>query len=572
MAPAGADERSGAAPRSATRGAYCVRSSLLRRVRELEGLRAPTPAAIRDLYDMALTMALAGLSRRGRLLTKRWLAKQPFSLELRLADAIFSLYDHAPKGAEMLRRLSGRQLDVAGMRVIAAVVRGDLSEAVVASRAAGWFLEDARHADVFVHVIWALAHTGRLVEATALLDQWRRSFPDAPPEALSTVLRAGAWLEATQLRLPRAARLLEEARAAAPTPSIQRCFAEADLAYVYSALGRTSEADEIRARWGDEEPASPIKSYRHLSRAAAASLRGDFDEAFRLAAAVRKPAERSGNLSVAVHARFWESLSAPAPAFAKSFAGFRSAVAGLQSVLYGGRLRVMDAAGEGGTRPLRGCTLVERSAHGTRPLPFARLWAPDAEAQAADLYYDAIQRRLFVRGAGPTELDLDGVLSRALEVLFSAPDFSVSVDAFYEEVWGLPFHRLRHSTKLHVTVHRLRSMLQTEDPAPSEWVRVRGGRIGFAPELDVRVLGYETGNASRSSSADVGARVIDLLKAAGPLGAPQIAAEVGLGTTSTRSLLARLVGEGKIVRSGVARATRYAAASGSESAGSRKST
>lgn len=543
-----------------------MRSSLLRRLRRFEQLRSPSAAAIRELYALSLTIALTGLSRRGHALTKKWLSKQPFALELRLADAMFSLYDRAPKGAESLHRLSNRKIEVASMQVIAAVVRGDLAEAVAVARTAGWFITDAKHADPLVHAIWALAHTGRLVEATALLEQWRKSFPDAPADARSSVLRASAWLEVTQLRFAHAARLLEEALAIAPIQSIQRCYAEADLAYAYAALGRTHDADEIQARWHDEGPASPIQTYRDLSRTAAALFKGRFDEVFRLASSISKTAERSGNLSVVAHARFWEVLSAPPQAFAKSFAAFRSAVAALQSVLYGSRLRIMDAASSNGTFPLRHRAVVMRTERGPRRLPFATLWAPDAEAQAADLFYDSIQRRLYIRGAGPIEVDANSLQFRALEVLFGAPNFTVDVDEFYEAVWGQSFHRLRHSTKLHVAVHRLRGMLHTDGAGPSDWIRVRGGRVGLAPELNVCVLEYESAETT-APETDVSGRVVHLLSATGPLAAPQIGEEIGLGRTATRSLLARLVSTGEIERTGAARATRYTAR---ESAVSRK--
>jgi len=507
-------------------------------------------------------VALAGLAQRGRAIASRWLAKEPYSLELRLADAVFGLYDRAPTGAELLRRLSSKEADVAAMQAIAAVVRGDLGEALAIARTAGWFISDVKQTDAFVHVIWALAHSGRTVEALALLTQWRMSFVEAPPEARSTVLRAAAWIETTRLDFARAAMLLEEAVEVAEMPSIQRCYAEADLAYAYSVLGRGAEAAAIEARWQAEETPSPIAWYRGLSRAAIAIFREDFDAAFQTAIAVGREATRTGNASVVVHARFWEVLSAPRAEFSGSFAAFRAAVASLRSVLYGARLRVMELASEGGTRPLRECFVVERTASGERRLPFARLWAHDAEALAADLYLDTFQRRLHVRGAGPIEMDAESLHTRALETLLRAPGMSMPVEAYFEAVWGETFHRLRHSTKLHVAIHRLRALLHSAEGVRTDVVRVRAGRVSFAPELDVRILEPEAVRAGRQDDDGPRARVVHLLEAAGPLSAGQIGTQLGLGRTTTRELLAELVDDARIVRTGAARATRYAASIG----------
>jgi tetratricopeptide (TPR) repeat protein len=511
------------------------------------------------LEHVAFDWALAGFARRGRALAQRWLRKHPESTALRLAEATLALYREPAAASIRLRAVHGdRKVDAAALGAVAAVVRGELHAAVAIASSCGWFLREAGHGNTVVHVVWALNNLGRRAEAVALLRQWRSRHPEVAGDLQSTLLRTEAWLEGTALRFSQAALLLEDAVAIAPTleTRLQREYAEADLAFAYAAMGRFARADAIIGSWGGASVLErPVDAHRALSCASVNTLAGNFARGWSCACRAVRHAESTGNAAVGVHARFWAALSAPPSRSGPALDAFRESVSRVQSVLLAARLQVMDRARSSGRSSLRACPIVERTSRGERRHVLARLWAPLAESIAADLYYDFVQGRTYLKGREVS--GMGRVQVRILEALLRSPTFSLAQDALFTAVWGGAFDPLRHGTKLYVALHRFRSFLEA-GLGHRPTLHTGEGNVFFAPDLDVRAVDLSSATSPHGASArERSTRLLDLLRACGPLAARDIEGELGLARSQTLAELKILENVGLVRRDGLARRTLW---------------
>ena len=511
------------------------------------------------LQRVAFEWALAGFARRGLALARRWLGGHAGSAVLRLAEITFALYRDPATASTRLQPLGGDDADAAALRVVVAVVRGELHLAAALASSRGWFLQEAQHGNTVVHVVWALNNLGRRTEAVALLREWRSRHPHVAAEMQSTLLRTEAWLASAAFRFSDAAKLLEDAVAIAPRidAPLQREYAEADLAYVYAATGRFERAEALIRSWGPTSNLeTPVDAYRLLSCASVRILAGELSRAWTCARRVVHHAEVTGNEAIGVHARFWAALCAPVSRSGAALDEFRGSVSRVQSVLLAARLRVMDLATAMNKRPLRECTIVERTTRGERTHTLARLWAPLQESMAADIHHDRVQSCTYLKGHATH--GLGRVQARMLDSLLCAPSFSLPVEALFTAVWGGEFDPLRHATKLHVSLHRLRSSLE-EGLGNRTTLRSADGKVFFVPDLDIRVIDLAA-TATPSHSAPVlerAPRLLELLRACGPLGARDIERELGLGRSQSLAAMRHLVDAGLVRREGAARRTVY---------------
>ena len=181
----------------------------------------------------------------------------------------------------------------------------------------------------------------------------------------------------------------------------------------------------------------------------------------------------------------------------------------------------------------------------------------------ADLYVDRVRGQIHLGGDGPHPLEGRPVLQRLLDELLTAPGHSLTGEGLFARVWEQRYDPLVHEGRVHVNVHRLRQWLRDLGSPHDSLVVVREGRVCLAPGADVRTLELDVEGPGASRSHDVGERVLQCLDR-GEVAPGELQQRLGVSRSSINRTLRVLLAEGRIVRLGAGRGTRYILDGGGE--------
>lgn len=528
-----------------------------RALQRLARKKRPTRRDIDEVRGHAFSWALLGLARRGAALTARWLEILPRDPAIRLAHATFSM--HVRDGAPA--KLAVSDPSEAAIAATTAIIRGDLRRGIALARQHGWFLGLVDAGPAVLYLVWALSEVGDPLAARAVFEEWMRGRPAPSPLEEVCQLRTRAFLDSLDPDVREAIAALEEARAVAARAklSVEREYADAELAVAYARAGRMRDATRIVGKWPPARRAtSPVDAYRDLARACVGTLAADYPAAWSAALRVTEYATRTGSAITLLQGRFYATLTAPEESARTAFEDYKGSVRMLRSLRHVPRCRTIAMASQRGHRSLRGFEIVERRRGGQRTLPLARLWMPDLAAFSADIYYDGAQRRLMLRGAGPFELPADKLLARLLDLLLSSEGFSMPQDRLYEAIWRGDYHRLRDSPKLHVALHRLRRWLSARLDGGASALRSRGGNVEIDPRLEVRVIDFPVSSVRPDLSA-MEARLLETVESCDPIAPGELMRHFGVARSTLLAVIEPLVRRNLIHRVGRGRTTRYSA-------------
>jgi biotin operon repressor len=228
---------------------------------------------------------------------------------------------------------------------------------------------------------------------------------------------------------------------------------------------------------------------------------------------------------------------------------------------YRERYRLLERLAARGLRSVRDAQLSERTRFGRRAATFAHVLFPRAESIAADLYWDQIQQRVWLRGHGPYSLDDHPMVARMLEAIVAADELTIPLATLFETVWRAPYQPLIHENKAHVTLHRLRAWLDDHRKGLGRAIVVRDGIVSIADDIDVVVLeppaNLGAPDAPQLSTLD---RVAAALDEESPLSARELEERLGISRTALNHACRALLEAGRITCSGQGRALLYCAA------------
>jgi biotin operon repressor len=228
---------------------------------------------------------------------------------------------------------------------------------------------------------------------------------------------------------------------------------------------------------------------------------------------------------------------------------------------YRARLQLLERLAARGIKAVRDVVLAERSRFARTPVSFVQVLFPRPSSIAADLYWDRVQRRMWLAGRGPYSLDDHPILARLLGTIVAANELALPLPALFEAVWQMPYNPLVHENKAHVAIHRLRVWLAAHRSGMDRAIQVRDGIVSIAEDIDVVVL--EPGAHLVESQADpapLRARVLAALAEQSPLSAAELEERLGVSRTALNTTTRELVDSGEIACTGQGRALRYSRA------------
>jgi hypothetical protein len=204
---------------------------------------------------------------------------------------------------------------------------------------------------------------------------------------------------------------------------------------------------------------------------------------------------------------------------------------------------------------VRDVVLFERSRFARTPVSFVHVLFPRASSIAADVYWDRVQRRLWLAGQGPYTLEEHPILERVLATLVAAEGFALPLATLFETVWAMPYNPLVHENKAHVAIHRLRGWLESHRKGMGRAVLVRDGIVSIAEDIEVVVL--EPGHVEDDVRPAVRDRILAALSEQSPLSARELEERVGISRTALNSGTRDLLESGEIACTGQGKALRY---------------
>jgi biotin operon repressor len=205
---------------------------------------------------------------------------------------------------------------------------------------------------------------------------------------------------------------------------------------------------------------------------------------------------------------------------------------------------------------VRDVVLVERSQFARTPVSFVHVLFPRASSIAADVYWDRVQRRLWLAGQGPYTLEEHPILERVLGTLVAADGFALPLATLFETVWAMPYNPLVHENKAHVAIHRLRSWLESHRKGMGRAVLVRDGIVSIAEDIEVVVLepGHVEAEVERPPLRD---RILAALTEQSPVSARELEERLEISRTALNNGTRELLASGEIIRTGQGRALHY---------------
>ncbi|MGE5182441.1 MAG: hypothetical protein ACM31C_10285 [Acidobacteriota bacterium] len=517
-------------------------------IADLERRARPTAEERERLVDHAVLWWNLGFGPRARALLERWSRSDPRCRQLRHARARLALGSYAALDFD-------RERDAAAL-VTRLVLAGDPEAALAVARANHYFA--SRPDPVVMFVGWAFALAGRALEGERVVARWR-SRAARDPEWLHHVLKAEALLALDASDFPREVQAFRAAHALALAHDLamHRAAVELPLACALAHDGELAAARAIVAAWHPPgDPYVPLDAGRDLARAEVELLAGAWDAAEHAALRAAGYFETTELAVYACMARAIAALAAPAARFADALAAYRRAVSRVRIPPHRARLQLLERLAARGMTSFRELAVVERSRFAAHAVSPVRIAYPATTSLAAAVYWDQIERRLWLAGKGPFTLDEHPILAQTLDQLAHAPEQTLALPALFEAVWKMPYNPLVHESKLHVTLHRLRAWLDARAPGLGRIVVVRDGAVSIAGSASVIVLALPDEPAIERSAPRE--RVLDCLAAESPLTAAELERRVGVSRSTLHDVARALLDESAIARSGRGRALRYA--------------
>jgi biotin operon repressor len=525
---------------------------------ELERRARPTREQRERLANHALLWWSLGFGPRGRAVLQKWRRADPRNRELRLAETHFVVRTAPPQASARLGAM--RDAPAAALAVIHLVFAGDPRAALAIARTHKWFAKRPDLAHVVMFVAWAFALTGELDEAGRVLAMWKRHAA-GDPSWMHHVLKAEAELALHACQYPRELAAIRAAQALCIEHELgmQRVAVEVTLPCAFAHNADLEAARAAMKRWG--EPGAgyvPLDAGHDLVRAEIELIAGRWDEAER---AARRALEFFEGADIALHTCIACSIiamAAPRSRFHRALDAYRRIVHRLSVPYYRARFQLLERLAARGFKSVRDVSLDERTRFARRPVSFVHVLFPRADSIAADLYWDRVQRCVWLGGRGPFTLDQHPILARLLEAIVGADEFALPLATLFEMVWQLPYNPLVHENKAHVTIHRLRAWLEALRPGMGRSLVVRDGIVSIAEDVEVVVLEPSTAMAEppsdRAPSRD---RVVAILAQESPLSARELERRLGVSRTALNNATRTLLADGRIKCSGQGRALRY---------------
>jgi hypothetical protein len=523
---------------------------------QLEHHARPTRLVRECLANHALLWWSLGFGPRGRAVLQRWRRADPDNSALQLAETHFAVRSAPPQATARLAAV--RDTPAAALAVIHLVFAGDPRAAVAIARAHKWFAKRGDLAHVAMFVAWALALTGEYAECERVIALWKRNAA-GDAEWMHHVLKAEAELALHACQYSRELAAMRSAQALCMEHGLgmQRAAVEVTLPCAYAHCGEVTSARAVMKRWGAPSAEYvPLDAGRDLARAEVELIAGHWDEAEKAARRALGFFEAGDIPFHACMAQSIVAMAAPRSRFARALEEFRQSVHRISVPFYRARFQLLERLAARGAKSVRDVRLVERSRFAHTPVSFVHVLFPRASSIAADVYWDRVQRRLWLAGQGPYALEEHPILERVLATLVAAEGFALPLATLFETVWAMPYNPLVHENKAHVAIHRLRGWLDSHRKGMGRAVLVRDGIVSIAEDAEVVVLepGHVEEEAERPALRD---RILAALVEQSPLSARELEDRVGVSRTALNVGTRELVASGEILCTGQGKALRY---------------
>lgn len=537
----------------------------------LAKLKEPAEPDVATLVDDAFVWVGLGFAREAREVVERWLRAElrgaGIERRLKRAAAIYTVAIAPPAAAGRLRAIADDPVAVAAA-VANHVFRGELRAAVELCKAHGWFLHRPEAMSGVAYGVWALAMLDDFDGALAVIATWRHRHPVLQPQQEQALLSTEARVESIRHHHARERALLEEALAVCDDAGLglERAYLETSYAIALLRAGDLQAGAKIGRMWGTPKdkkrvrPSEALELYRHVARTEFMLLEDKLRAADLCARLVMDYADYHGNLVYACLARFHRVLAAKPAERAALLDDYGRIAAQLQIPLHLRRHRLLEQ--------LTGQKkLVVRTRRRKRSEPILRLFFPVLADLGSDLCWDRVQGTLYLGGDGPFSLVDHPIVRRVLEAILDTPDFQLPIATLFERVWEMTYDPLRHEGKCHVALHRLRALLGGWRAGADRLVQVRDGTVRIADDASVCVIELPNQALPRAPSTagepatgdSLADRVHAHLAASGDASPAEIASRIGVSRSALLLVLRSLTAEGRIARTGRARAIRYRA-------------
>ncbi|HEY5951517.1 MAG TPA: winged helix-turn-helix domain-containing protein [Kofleriaceae bacterium] len=523
---------------------------------ELERRARPTRVHRERLTKHAVLWWSLGFGPRGRAVLQRWRRDDPQNRELRLAETHFVVRTAPPQAAA--RFADVRDAPAAALAVIHLVLAGEPEAALAHARAQRWFATRRDLAHVLMFIGWALGLTAS-PDGERVLAMWKRHAA-GDPEWLHHVLKAEAEIAMHACQYPRELQALRAAHALCIDHELgmQRVAVEVTLPCAFSHNADLAAARAVMKRWS--APAldyTPLDAGHDLARAEIELIAGRWDDSER---AARRALAFFATADLAFHscmAATFVALAAARSRFTRALAELRRIVHRVSVPFYRERYQLLERLAARGMLSVRDAVFTERTRFDRRPTTFAHVLYPRAESIAADIYWDRVQQRLWLRGRGPYSLDDHPIVARMLEAIVAADELTIPLATLFELVWRAPYQPLIHENKAHVTLHRLRTWLDAHHKGIGRAVLVRDGIVSIAEDIEVVVLEPPANVGEQADGASLHDRIVAALDEDSPLSARELQHRLGISRSALNQATRVLLDAGRIACSGQGRALLY---------------
>ena len=534
---------------------------ILEVVEALEQKLVPESEDLDALVMTALRMYTPRLAARGRALIGRWRATGCTDSDLDLAEGLLAVAGASPSAVHRLRGLGEVSSQQAAAEAVSQLFRGELRASLDLARAHGWFLDEPELTEALGLVLVGAAMDGLVEEAEVVFRAWQRRWYRMSPEKVASALQCEARIAYFQQQYTRELAVLQDAWSLAGDSGLSaaRMFIEPALAGAYVHCGEIDEARRIMDGWDppDEALSSPLQGIRDMVRVDVALLEGRSEDAWCAAGRYLRFGEAMQNVMLMAEGRFYRTISAPERCFEWELDAYRRLAYRFQLKRHLNRLRILERLVEAGSQHLRGASVVVTDRAGARSYPLARLWLPRVEWVGADLYVDRVRGRVHLRGAGPHALASRRVLQRLLDAILVQPDFAIRIEDLFAEVWDEQYDPLLHEGRIHVNIHRLRTWLRERCPDGTSLLEVCDGVVRLPPDAGVRIIDLDECGAVTDQEASTLERLLQCLAGTDPLAPGVIEQRLGVSRSLVNRTLRVLLADGRILRLGAGRATRY---------------
>lgn len=525
---------------------------------ELERRARPSRVHRERLTKHAVLWWSLGFGSRCRAVLQRWRREDPRNRELSLAETHFAIRAARPQATARLADV--RDVRAAALAVIHLVLAGEPRAALALARSHGWF---ATRRDLAVYVLmfvgWALGLT-RSPEAEHVLAIWKRHAA-GDPEWFHHVLKAEAEIAMHACQFPRELSALRAAHALSIDHDLgmQRVAVEVTLPCAFAHNADLAAARAVMARWsapsGDYVP---LDAGHDLARAEVELIAERWDESEKAARRALRFFEASDLVFHACMAASFVAIASPRSRFSRALDEFRRIVHRVSVPFYRERFQLLERFAARGVGAIREVQLVERSRYARRVVSFVHVLFPRPESIAADIYWDRVQHRIWLRGQGPYWFDDHPMLAKVLEAIASTDGFALPLAELFEAVWRVPYNPLVHENKAHVTLHRLRQWLEQRAEGMGRAVMVRDGVVSIAEPVEMIVLSPPLDlDATADEQRSTVERVAACLDQCSPLTARELQRRLSISRSALHAATRRLLAEGRITRTGRGPAVRY---------------